>query len=99
MSHAQPAQIDSPSPEALERARLQRTVWVSLAITAIWAAVVAVAALGGDIVVDGGASGAGGTTSVPSGVPIAILACIATFLVARYGFPDDHHRGSSQHPR
>lgn len=93
MSKTQYARTGSLVPEATERARLQRTVWVSLAITAIWAAVVVAAAFGGDIVVSGGAPGAGGTTSVPTGIPIAILACIATFVVARYGFPADHRHG------
>jgi len=77
----------TPSADPPGRAGLQRTVWASLAITAIWAAVVLVSAFGGDIVVSGGTSDAGGTTTVPSGIPVAILGCIATFVVARYGFP------------
>ena len=93
MSKTQYARTGSLVPEATERARLQRTVWVSLAITAIWAAVVVAAAFGGDIVVYRRSARRRWDSSVPTGIPIAILACIATFVVARYGFPADHRHG------
>ncbi len=81
------ARSETPSAGLTDRAGRARAVWVSLAITAIWAAVVLVSAFGGNIVVSGGTSDAGGTTTVPSGIPVAILACIATVVVAGTGFP------------
>ena len=63
----------------------QREVWASLAITAIWLAVLFASVFGPDIVtVQGGATG--NVSRVPSGVVVALFATIATWAVARYAF-------------
>jgi hypothetical protein len=59
-------------------------VWASLAITAMWIAV-AVAAVWGPDFVSSSAPGAGSTT-IPSGVVVAIFACIGSWAVAKHGF-------------
>jgi hypothetical protein len=63
----------------------QRDVWVSLAITTIWLAVLFASVFGPDIVtVQGGP--AGNVSRVPSGVAVALFATIATWALARYAF-------------
>jgi NAD/NADP transhydrogenase beta subunit len=62
-------------------------MWASLAIVAMWLAVLLDAVFGPDIVsTNGGAN----STTVPSAVAVALFASLATWAVARYGF--DHHR-------
>jgi Mg/Co/Ni transporter MgtE len=62
---------------------LVREMWASLAITAMWLAVLFAAVFAPDIVsTDAG----GGSTSIPSGVAVALFAVIGTRLVAKYGF-------------
>jgi hypothetical protein len=57
--------------------------WAFMAIASMWIAVLVTAVWGGDIV----NSDAGGTNStVPTVVPVAISASIATWLVAKHGF-------------
>ena len=61
---------------------LVRELWISLAIAVMWAAVTVTAIFGPDIT----SMTVGGTTStVPSGVAVALFATIATWVVARYG--------------
>jgi hypothetical protein len=58
-------------------------MWASLAIVVMWLAVLFVAVFGPDIE----ASSAGGDhTSLPSAVPVALFAFLATWVVARHGF-------------
>jgi len=58
-------------------------LWASLAIAVIWLSVLFSAVWGPDIV----NSNAGGDNSVvPSVVPVAIFAFLATWVVAKYGF-------------
>jgi hypothetical protein len=59
-----------------------REVWASLAITAIWVAVLFTSVFGSDIVT---MSAGGDASRVPSGVVAMFFATIATFFVARYG--------------
>jgi hypothetical protein len=54
--------------------------WASLVISVMWLAVLFVGVYGHDIVSNYGQS------SVPSVVPVALFAGLATFPIARYGF-------------
>jgi len=58
--------------------------WASLAITAMWA-VVAISAIWGPDLVSTNGSGTSSTT-VPSGIAVAVFATIGTWVVAKYGF-------------
>jgi len=57
--------------------------WASLAIFAMWAAVAISAVCGPDFVSTSG-SGASSTT-IPSGIIVAMFATIGTWFVAKYG--------------
>jgi hypothetical protein len=57
--------------------------WASLAIFAMWAAV-AIAAIWGPDFVSTSGSGAS-TTTIPSGIVIAMFATIGTWFVAKFG--------------
>jgi hypothetical protein len=60
-----------------------RETWASLAILAMWVAVAFAAVWGPDFV---SSSGAGTTsTTIPSGVIIAMFATIGTWFVAKHG--------------
>lgn len=60
-----------------------RDMWASLAITSIWFSVFATAIFGPDIhSIDVG----GSSTTIPSGVAIALFALFATMSVAKHGF-------------
>jgi len=60
-----------------------KEMWASLAITAMWVAVAFSAIFGPDLV----STGAGGSsTTIPSGIGVAMFASIGTWLVAKYGF-------------
>jgi hypothetical protein len=58
-------------------------MWASIAISMIWLAVMFAAVWGPDIV---DATPGGSSSTVPSGVVVALAACIATWAVAKYGF-------------
>jgi hypothetical protein len=58
-------------------------MWASVAIVAIWLAVLFSAVSGPDIV---SASNDGTHSTVPSAVAVALFASIATWAVAKYGF-------------
>jgi hypothetical protein len=61
-----------------------RETWASLAITAMWTVVAISAVWGPDFV---STSGSGTTsTTIPSGIAVAVFATIGTWVVARYGF-------------
>lgn len=64
-----------------------REMWASMAIAVIWLAVLFDAIFGPDIVTNT-ASGTN-TSTVPSAVPVALFASLATWAVARYGFRKD----------
>jgi hypothetical protein len=62
---------------------LIRETWASLAIAAMWLAVLFAAVFAPDFV----SSEAGGnTTRIPSSVAVALFAAIGTRAVAKYGF-------------
>lgn len=78
----------APSRAVPERWRwssklLVREMWAGLAIAVMWLAVLFSALFGPDIV-----STSAGTTSttIPSGVAVALFAALATRAVAKYGF-------------
>jgi hypothetical protein len=61
-----------------------REVWASLAITAMWVAVAVSAVWGPDFV---STSGAGtSSTTIPSGIAVALFAAIGSWVVAKYAF-------------
>jgi hypothetical protein len=59
-------------------------MWASLAITVMWVVVAICAVWGPDFVSDNG-SGANSTT-IPSGIAVAVFAAFGTWVVAKYGF-------------
>lgn len=61
---------------------LVREMWASLAISVIWLAVLFTAVFGPDIV---SISSGGNSTTIPSGVAVALFAVIGTRAVAKYG--------------
>jgi hypothetical protein len=58
-------------------------LWASAAIAVMWLAVLFTALWGPDIV---NTSAGGDSSTVPSVVPVAIFAFLATWVVAKYGF-------------
>jgi hypothetical protein len=59
-------------------------MWASLAIVVMWVAVAVSAVWGPDFV---STSGSGATTTtIPSGIAVAVFASIGTWVVAKYGF-------------
>jgi hypothetical protein len=75
----------SHEPRALVRppsAADARTMWASLAITAMWVAVVVTALFGPDM---RSVDVSGTTTTIPSGVAIGLFALFGTMSVARRG--------------
>ena len=67
--------------------QLVTELWASLAIIAMWLAVAVATAWGPDFV---STSGAGtNSTTIPSGIAVALFASIGTWAVAKYGF--GHH--------
>ncbi len=63
---------------------LVREMWASLAIAVIWLSVLFDAIYGPDIV---NRSAGGDFSSVPSSVAVALFAFLATWVVAKYGYP------------
>ncbi len=58
-----------------------REVWASLAITAMWIAVSVTAVWGPSFV---GSSNDGNSTTIPSGIFVALFATIGTWAVSKY---------------
>ena len=63
---------------------LVREMWASLAIAVIWLSVLFDAIYGPDIV---NRSAGGDFSNVPSAVVVALFAFLATWVVAKYGYP------------
>ena len=61
-----------------------KEMWATIAIVAMWLAVAASTAWGGDLVTY--SSGGSDRATVPSGIVVALFASIGTWAVARYGF-------------
>ena len=77
-----PTRIESSPGNWADRV-LVRETWASLAIFAMWVAVSVSAVWGGDLV---STSESGTyTTTIPSGIVVAVLATIGSWLVAKYG--------------
>ena len=80
----------SPIPERRDWATqiLVREMWASLAIGAMWIAVLFAAVFAPDIV---STNSEGNSTIIPSGVAVALFAAIGTRAVAKHCFnrPDD----------
>jgi hypothetical protein len=81
--------ISHPPTEAVPEQRhwswqfLAIELWASLAIVAMWLAVLFTAVFGPDIV---SATPGGESTTVPSAVAVGLFASLATWAVAKYGF-------------
>ena len=60
---------------------LVREMWASLAILAMWVAVAVAAVWGPDFV---GTSNDGNSTTIPSGIAVALFASIGTWAVAKH---------------
>jgi hypothetical protein len=63
---------------------LVREMWASLAIAVIWLSALFDAIYGPDIV---NRSAGGDVSTVPSAVAVALFAFLATWVVAKYGYP------------
>ena len=61
-------------------------MWASLAIVAMWLAVLFDAVWGPDFV---SSTSGGSTTTIPSSIVVAVFAYLGTRVVARYGFGHD----------
>jgi hypothetical protein len=61
-------------------------LWAALAIVSMWLAVLFDAIYGPSIV---STTPGGSSSTVPSAVPVALFASLATWAVARYGFRRD----------
>jgi hypothetical protein len=59
-------------------------MWTGVAISAIWLAVAISALWGADIVA---VDVSGSHTTIPSGVVVALFGSLATWVLARHGFP------------
>jgi hypothetical protein len=81
ISHPPTGAVHEPGWSAMF---LVREVWASLAIAAMWIAVAVSAVWGPDFVSSSG-SGTNSTT-IPSGIAVAMFAAIGTWAVAKYAF-------------
>ena len=86
---SQPA-ISGRKPSQLTALVESTQLWASIAIVAMWVAVLFVGIYGADITVNGGGSSGSGGTSVPSVILVALFAFLATGAAAKYGYRDDH---------
>ena len=60
-----------------------RELWASVAITSMWIAVAVTAVWGSDFL---GSSNDGNSTTIPSGIFVALFASIGTWAIAKYAF-------------
>jgi hypothetical protein len=81
LSH-EPARA-APEKAAVSFRFLAREAWASIAITAMWIAVVVDAIVGPDIHTS--SSGGSDTATIPSAVAVAFFAFLGTWAVAKYG--------------
>jgi hypothetical protein len=85
VSH-EPVPAPSERPSLTELVKI-REVAASIAITVMWLAVLFDSIFGPDIVST--SSAPGNSTTVPSGVAVALFATIGSWAVARYAFRRD----------
>jgi hypothetical protein len=91
VSH-QPA-ISVRKPSQLTALVESTQLWASIAIVAMWVAVLFVGVYGADITVNGGGLTGGGGTSVPSVIVVSLFAFLATGATAKYGYGRQNQRG------
>jgi hypothetical protein len=82
VSHPSPGVAPAKQPWTTQV--LVPEMWASLAIVAMWV-VVAVSAVWGPDFVSSNGSGTNSTT-IPSGIAVAVFAAIGTWVVAKHGF-------------
>jgi hypothetical protein len=89
MASVMPDRTPALQTSAARRSRiLVPQMWASIAIVAMWLAVLFDAVFGPDLV----STSAGSTTTIPSAVLVALFASIGTSVVARRGFdPRTYH--------
>jgi hypothetical protein len=87
ISH-EPLTADKRRPSSIAVFHITQ-MWAALTIVVMWLAVLFAAVYGPDIVSTGVA---GDSTTVPSGVAVALFAFLATWPVAKYGFVQDDDR-------
>ena len=85
IAHESPAATVPEDRPGLDPFRA-REMWAGLAIGVMWIAVALAAVFAPDFV----STSATGSTTIPSGIAVALFATIATRIVAKYGFG---HRG------
>ena len=85
VSH-EPVRVERERPEWAEFLRI-REMWASLAIAVMWLAVLFSSVYGPSFVSTSG--GGTNTTTIPSGVAVALFAFLGTVSVARAGFRHD----------
>ena len=71
-------------------------LWASLAICAMWIAVAVSAVWGPDFV---SSTPGGNSTTIPSGIAVALFASIGTWAVAKYGFARHPEHDELTEPR
>ena len=76
------------APEPWAARLLVTEMWASLAIAAMWIAVAVASVWGPDFVSTGGPGS--NSTTIPSGIAVAVFASIGTWAVAKHAF--GHHR-------
>jgi len=72
---------------------VSRPFWTSIAIVAMWTAVIVDAIAGTEIVAVATTATTTTTTNIPTVVITGLLAAIATIFVARYGFAPERRDG------
>jgi hypothetical protein len=83
MSH-EPSRVANERPR-WSWLRLVPELWASVAIVFMWLAVLFTAVFGPDIVSTSGGP-TGSSSTVPSGVAVALFAFLGTWVVAKHGF-------------
>lgn len=94
-SMAPPTQPVVRRPEGPARDRsapriVAREMWAAIAIASMWLATALAAVFAPDFV---STTPGGSTTTIPSGIAVALFALIGTRMVARYGFGREDDQG------
>jgi hypothetical protein len=82
ISHPPTGVVPERSHQSLQL--LVTEMWASLAIVVMWIAVAVSAVWGPDFVSTSGSGGS--STTIPSGIAVALFASIGTWALAKYGF-------------